>query len=307
MGTKSSKIPKRNGDNLMPSKQGNTAFARKVSDWFQRKLNWLLWILLFTTLMFFMAPRYSYAAEMPKPATNFEAYTFHDSEGGRACVLLPYRLLKPLPENKTGIEKYPLLLFLHGTGERGSDNIKQLKYTDVFDEPAFRKKYPSFVVVPQCPAKQNWVDKESYAGTVWQSPKPAKPLWQTVELLRELQKQLPVDPDRIYVIGISSGGSAVWDLIARYPHMFAAAAPFCGSGDDQKASLMVDTPIWAFHGGRDILVNPNTTRIMIAAIQRVGGHPKYTEYPNLFHNTWNKTFHDPQFFEWLFAQKRAEN
>ena len=111
---------------------------------------------------------------------------------------------------------------MHGTGERGSDNIKQLKYTDVLTSQPFVKNTPVFVAVPQCPAKQqNWVDKESYAGTVRQSPKPAKPLWQTVELLCELQKKMPVDPDRICVIGISSGGSAVWDLMARYPHMFA--------------------------------------------------------------------------------------
>jgi predicted peptidase len=291
---------KRNGDNIMLKQQGKRAFARKVSDWFQKEFSRMLWIVFFMILMFTMAARYSYAAEMPKPVNNFEAYVFHDSQGGT----LPYRLLKPMTENTVKLTKYPLVLYLHGTGERGSDNIKQLKYTDIFGKSAFRQKYPSFVVIPQCPARENWVEKESYSGTIRQSPKPAKPLWQTIELLRELQNQFPIDPDRIYVIGISSGGSGVWDLVARYPHMFAAASPICGSGDDQKADLMINTPIWAFHGGRDILVNPNTTRKMIKAIQKAGGHPKYTEYPNMFHTVWNKTFHDPQFFQWLFEQKR---
>ncbi len=271
-------------------------FDRKVS----KSRNPGLWVLLFLTLIFSMINRYSYASGL-KPATDFEADTFHDHQGGT----LPYRLLKPLPEYANGLNQYPLLLYLHGTGERGTDNLKQLKYIDVFDQPSFRQKYPSFVVVPQCPAEENWVEKESYSGTVPQSSRPARPLWQTVELLRQLQNKLPVDPDRIYVLGISSGGSGVWDLIARYPRMFAAAAPFCGSGDDQKAGLMTNTPIWAFHGGRDILVNPNTTRKMVQAIQTAGGHPKYTEYPNMFHNVWNKAFHDPQFFQWLFEQKRV--
>ncbi|HBF37619.1 MAG TPA: phospholipase [Firmicutes bacterium] len=276
-------------------------FESKLSDAFHGKFGLLVLIPLCMIVTFPIFQRYTFAAEMPQPVSAFEASTFHDNQGG----VLPYRLLKPIAEDLAGPKKYPLILFLHGTGERGSDNKKQLKYiAEVFEQPALRQKYPCFVMVPQCPAGQNWVEKESYSGTVPISPKPAKPLWQTMELLHGLQNELPVDSNRIYIIGVSSGGSGVWDLIARYPHMFAAAAPFCGSGDDQKANLMVDTPIWAFHGGRDILVNPNTTRAMIKAILKAGGHPRYTEYPNLFHNIWNKAFHDPAFFEWLFQQKR---
>jgi predicted peptidase len=273
----------------------NKKVAGSVQQKFWRMYPILL-IILLTLLM--MNCRFTFA-EAPKPVTNFEARTFHDSQGGN----LPYRLLKPLSDN--GMTQYPLVLFLHGSGERGSDNNKQLNYiVQIFEQPDIRQKYPCFVVAPQCPSDQNWVVKESYSGTVSQSPEPAKPLKQTVELLGRLEKEFPVDINRIYIIGLSSGASGVWDLLARYPEMFAAASPFSGSGDDQKAYLMVKIPIWAFHGGRDILVNPNTTRLMIEAIRKAGGHPKYTEYPNLFHNTWNKTFHDPQFFEWLFSQKR---
>jgi predicted peptidase len=264
-------------------------------------LLFVFWLLMFAIL--FVTSGYSKTQD-PKFISGFEAKIFAAKQGES----LPYRLLRPVSENLQSNQRFPLILFLHGSGERGLDNNKQLNYIGkILEEPTMRQKYPCFVVAPQCPANQNWVVKESYSGSVPQSAEPAKPLGDTVELIRELSKDLLIDPGRMYVIGISSGGSGVWDLIARYPHMFAAAAPFSGSGDDKKAYLMVKTPIWAFHGGRDILVNPNTTRIMIQAIRKAGGDPKYTEYPNLFHNTWNKTFHDPEFFQWLFAQKQVEN
>jgi Predicted peptidase len=274
------------------------------SDWClaKRKLIHLVSVSLFILSSFLIVtPGYPVAAATSKSDPDFEAGFFHDNQGGT----LPYRLLKPLSADLPKIGKYPLVIFLHGSGERGSDNKKQLKYIgQVFAQTAFRLKYPCFVIAPQCPQDQNWVYKESYSGTVPESPEPAKPLWQTMQLVRELQKELPIDPGRLYVIGFSSGGSGVWDLIVRYPQMFAAAAPFSGCGDDRKAYLMVNVPIWAFHGGRDLIVNPNTTRMMIAAIREAGGHPKYTEYSDLYHNTWDRTFGDPEFFQWLFAQNK---
>ncbi|HBE78502.1 MAG TPA: phospholipase [Firmicutes bacterium] len=264
-------------------------------------LFFVFWLLMLAIL--FVSGGYSKNQD-PKLISGFEAKIF-DVKLGES---LPYRLLRPVPDDLQSNQKFPAILFLHGSGERGSDNGKQLNYiAQIFDDPAMRQKYPCFVIAPQCPTNQNWVVKESYSGSVLQSAEPTKPLGETMELIHALSKDLPIDSGRMYVIGISSGGSGVWDLLARYPRLFAAAVPFSGSGDDKKAYLMVKTPIWAFHGGRDILVNPNTTRMMIQAIRKAGGDPRYTEYPNLFHNTWNKTFHDPAFFQWLFAQKQVEN
>ena len=244
------------------------------------------------------SPQVTVAAGTTAPEAVFEAHLFRDAQG----KTIPYRLLKP--RNET-LDKYPLVLYLHGTGERGADNKKNLTYIGtVFAAPAMRRQYPAFIAVPQCPEKDNWVAHEGYFGGVPLAAQPAEPLRLTIELVRQLMREYPVDPKRIYLIGISSGGSAIWDLLERSPGQYAAAAPFCGSGDPAKADRLTDIPIWAFHGALDIVVNPNTTRTMITAIQKAGGHPLFTEYPGVYHNCWSGTFRNPAFFAWLFAQKR---
>lgn len=232
--------------------------------------------------------------------TAFEARFFKDGPGRP----LPYRLLKPL--NYQNGSRYPLVLFLHGSAENGYDNRKQLNYiVQIFEKPKNRREYPCFVMVPQAPPGENWVARESYLGTVAQSSHPTRIMVRVMRLLFQIKHEFPVDSGRIYVTGYSSGGSGTWDLMARYPGFFAAGAPFCGSGDATKASRIARTPIWAFHGGLDVMVNPNTTKLMVVAVQKAGGFAKATIYPKLFHNCWNKAFHDPEFFRWLFSQRRA--
>lgn len=212
---------------------------------------------------------------------------------------LPYRLLRP--KTMEAGRKYPLVLFLHGRGECGKDNFMQLRYVGpLFLDSANRDNNACFVVVPQCPVKQFWAN--IYNGRL--QPEPSKPMKGVIDMLGKLRRDLPVDKNRFYVVGLSMGGYGTWDLIARYPEMFAAAAPICGGGDATTGINIKDIPIWAFHGAQDNIVPVEQTRKMIEAIKHAGGSPRYTEYPQVMHDSWNNAFGDPEFLPWLFSQKR---
>jgi len=213
---------------------------------------------------------------------------------------LPYRLFKP--EKYEAARKYPLVLFLHGAVGAGNDN--RLQFNGGNDVPAKaltapenQAKYPCFVVAPQCPVHDRW-------GSPYQA-QPTETLRMTLGTLTQLQKEFSIDPDRLYVIGLSAGGHGVWDLISRQPRMFAAAVPICAAGNPDKASLLVHLPIWCFHGDADPLVDVKYARQMIAALKKAGGTPKYTEYPGVGHNSYVSAFKEPDLLPWLFEQKRG--
>jgi predicted peptidase len=212
---------------------------------------------------------------------------------------MPYRLLKP--ENCDAQKAYPLVLFLHGMGERGSDNSAQLinGVSEFFANPEARSKFPCFAVIPQCPGNDYWSSWEP--GAVGLS----RPARAALDVVAAIQKEFNIDDDRLYIGGLSMGGFGTWDIVTAHPHMFAAAFPICGGGDPSKAAQLVDLPIWAFHGGNDDVVDPNLSRNMIKAIEEAGGHPKYTEYPGVGHDSWSHAFKEPGLLEWLFAQKRG--
>lgn len=232
-------------------------------------------------------------------ADVFEARTFKDADG----KTLPYRLLRP--ETAEPDQSYPLVLFFHGAGERGNDNVHQLKNgVCVFAREENRKKFPCYVVVPQCEANSQWVDTPWGLDQHIQPEKPTEPMRLSMELIAALQKEFKIDAKRIYVAGVSMGGFGVWDAITRYPDVFAAAIPCCGGADEHKAELVAKFPIWAFHGGKDTVVKTSRSRNMIEAIKKSGGEPKYTEYPTMGHSSWTKAFDEPELLGWLFTQKR---
>lgn len=244
--------------------------------------------------LLFMPAKQTRSDEKSSP---YEARVYKSGE-----KILPYRLLKPT--KITEGEKYPLVLFLHGAGERGNDNAKQLVHgAKEFLKPENRKKYPCFVVAPQCPSGSWWS-----AGTRENlrtfREKPHEPIRMTLDVLDQLCREFPVDKNRIYITGLSMGGYATWDLISRKPDLFAAAAPVCGGGDTAKAGVISKLPIWAFHGDADKAVPVAQSRSMIAAIEKAGGKPKYTEYPGVGHDSWTRTYANPEFFAWLFEQHR---
>jgi predicted peptidase len=212
---------------------------------------------------------------------------------------LPYRLLTPLRYDHG--ERYPLVLFLHGAGERGNDNVAQLLHgVPEFVAPAKRKKYPCFLLAPQCPRHERWADWSARR----QPEMPTEPLRLALAALEQMQKEYSVDADRIYVTGLSMGGFGTWDLVSRYPERFAAAVPICGGGDPAMASRLTQLPIWAFHGRRDLVVPARCSRTMIEALKQAGGQPRYTEFPRVGHASWVPAYKDSELFGWLFAQKR---
>jgi len=172
---------------------------------------------------------------------------------------LPYRLFVPAGSNESG-KRYPLVLFLHGAGERGSDNASQLRHgVRDFVSPESQAKRPAFVLAPQC-AKGLWWSSKSSLDLVF-------------DLLASVRKSYPIDSERIYITGLSMGGFGTWAAITRRPGLFAAAIPICGAGDPKSASKLVNIPIWAFHGDADRAVNVEESKKMIAAISR-GATPR---------------------------------
>lgn len=230
---------------------------------------------------------------------RFEARTYTDSAGEK----LNYRLLKPKDYDPN--RKYPLVLFLHGAGERGDNNQAQLVHgMNDFASDEIMSKYPAFVLAPQCPNNAKWVEVDWSAKKHTAPEKPSRALRLTLETIEKLQKEFSIDNKRLYVTGLSMGGYGTWDAAERMPDFWAAAAPICGGGDVENGKKLAKLPIWAFHGDKDGAVKVERTRDMIAAIKEAGGEPKYTEYPGVGHDSWSATYRNPEFYAWLFAQAR---
>ncbi len=232
-------------------------------------------------------------------ADKFEKTQFKNKEG----QTLLYRFLKPA-KIEAG-KKYPLVLFLHGAGERGDDNTAQLVHgVKTFATENFLEKYPCFVVAPQCPNEMKWSDIDWSVEKVVFPEKESPTAVLMMQCLDTLEKELPIDTDREYVTGLSMGGYGSWDAIVRHPKRFAAAVPVCGGCDVSKAKIIAQIPVWTFHGDQDFAVKVERSREIVEALKAVDGKPKYTEYPGVGHDSWNKAYADVAMYEWLFAQKR---
>jgi predicted peptidase len=228
-----------------------------------------------------------------------EPRVFSDAEG----ATMPYLLLKPKDYDPQ--MHYPLVVFYHGAGERGDDNHAQWRNgVEVFQKPENREKFLCFVIAPQCPAGKQWVNVPWGDDSEVQPAEPSRQLKLSLAILKSIEHEFPIDEKRLYVAGLSMGGFATWDVITRYPDLFAAAVPVCGGGDEKQAGKIKDLPIWAFHGGADTTVKTIRSRNMIAAIKEAGGHPKYTEYPGVGHGSWGPAFKEPELLKWMFEQKR---
>lgn len=255
----------------------------------------------------------------PATLAAFEARVF---DGGELPI--PYRLLRP-PEARPGTE-YPLVLFLHGMGERGGDNQRQLVHGGaLFASEEFRRRHSAFVVAPQCPAGVEPGAPSSKPGDppgteaqrVWTLPAPD---WNNVELrldvgptrqlsavralIDALREELPIDDRRLYLCGLSMGGYATWELATREPDLWAAAIPICGGGDPRHADRLTRLPIWCFHGEADSVVPASCSRAMVDAINAAGGRAVYTEFPGVNHFSWTPVFRSRYAWDWLFAQRR---
>lgn len=228
-----------------------------------------------------------------------EPRVFTDGDG----ATMPYLLLKPRDYDPQ--KHYPLVLFYHGAGERGADNHVQWRNgVEIFQKAENREKFPCFVIAPQCPAGKQWVNVPWGDDSEIQPAEPSRQLKLSLAILKSVEHEFSIDANRLYVAGLSMGGFATWDVITRYPDLFAAAVPVCGGGDEKQAAKIKDLPIWAFHGSADTTVKTIRSRNMIAAIKEAGGNPKYTEYPGVGHGSWVPAFKEPQLLTWMFEQKK---
>lgn len=221
---------------------------------------------------------------------------------------LPYRIL--YPEGYSPANKYPLILVLHGAGERGNDNQLQLVHgAKLFADPVTREKYPAIVVFPQCPRDSYWssvtIDRGKgplrlhfdYTNPI------TTPLRQAMELVDLIAGKESVDQRRVYITGLSMGGMGTFEAVYRYPRRFAAALPICGGGDTAHYEK-VKTPFWVFHGADDATVAVDYSRAMVEKLKDLKVKVKYTEYPGVNHNSWDSAFAEPDFLAWMFEQKR---
>ena len=216
---------------------------------------------------------------------------------------LPYRLMKP--EGYDATKKYPLVVFLHGAGERGNNNENQLVHgVPQFVSKENREKYPCFLIAPQCPSNSKWNDVDWGAATHTLPKEMTDASRMTIALVESLLKEYSIDPKRVYLTGLSMGGYGTWDLLARRPELFAAAVPVCGGADEATAEKIKNIPIWVFHGAKDGAVKPARSRNMVAALEKAGGKPKYTEYQNVGHDSWNPAYKDAEMMRWLFGQMK---
>jgi predicted peptidase len=247
------------------------------------------------------------AAQRVPQLGPFEVEHIKFTGGEYKDEIFRYLVLSPHDGYEAG-KKYPLILFLHGAGERGDDPKKLLPHFPTqMAKPEWRKKFPCILVVPQCRNGKQWVkapwgDKDSTP----MAKEPSGDLQMAIAVLEKSLKTLPVDKGRVYLTGLSMGGYGSWELAMRRPELFAAVAPVCGGGDESQAAKLKNIPVWAAHGDADRVVWPIRSRRMYEAIKKAGGKKsQYTEYTGVGHNSWTKFYADAKgVVPWMLEQKR---
>jgi len=199
----------------------------------------------------------------------------------RKSVNINYLLY--LPKDYELKDKFPLLLFLHGAGERGNDLqlVKKHGPPKLIEEG---KEFPFIVVSPQCPLNKRWNTEDLIA------------------LLDYLIENYKVDKNKIYVTGLSMGGNGTWRLAAEIPDRLAAIIPICGWGDPFAVCMMGKLPVWAFHGAKDQVVPLSASEELVERLKSCGGDVKFTVYPEANHDSWTETYNNPEIYEWLLNQ-----
>ncbi|MFT7434296.1 MAG: putative peptidase [Psychromonas sp.] len=235
---------------------------------------------------------------------RFESKTFMDSQE----TSLNYRIL--YPENYDADTKHPLVLFLHGAGERGDDNKAQLTHgSDVIQEMADQNS--AILILPQCPKEDYW------ASTKFNRTKypidfdfnytypETEALHAAIELVKSFIKNKTADKKRTYITGLSMGGMGTFEAVGRYPKLFAAAMPVCGGADlNSYGKKQAKIPFWIFHGDVDGVVPVKNSRDAYKHLQDLGANVTYTEYPEVNHNSWENAFKEANYSNWFFQFRR---
>jgi len=209
------------------------------------------------------------------------------------CVRLPSWLLLPAAYAQQP-DPWPLILFLHGSGERGSD-LTSVTQRGLPKAVQHRPAFPFVVLAPQCPARTIWsVHLDALHALLW-----------------AVVGSFNIDPQRITVTGLSMGGSGAWHLAVTYPESFAALVPVCGGdywciGGPEQVERLRQLPVWAFHGAQDTVIPSTAAQRLVTAVQTVGGHARLTQYPDVGHNCWHQAYATDELYTWLLHQRRRD-
>lgn len=250
----------------------------------------------------------SISIEAQESKLSKELYTYETHIVGSDT--LNYRLL--LPKDFSEDKTYPLVLFLHGAGERGSNNNKQLVHgSSLFLNEKHRDSFPTIVIFPQCPQNDYWSKLEADRSTkpitfnYKYNEAPTTAMSSVIDLMDKMLEKPYVKADQVYVMGLSMGGMGTFEIIYRKPEIFAAAIPICGGGDPNSVTkYAISIPLWVFHGAKDNVVDPNLSLKMVSAILSAGGFPKLTLYDFANHNSWDPAFAEPELLKWLFSKTK---
>lgn len=233
--------------------------------------------------------------------------TTAESFTGSTGLTLGYR--KYVPAEVTEGEKLPLVVLMHGLGEIGTNNVRQL----VNGGPQLlayiaNQGHKAVFIAPQCPSGHLWMECKPWQMYPWKlQDQVATPIATALELIEKTIKDEPVDPSRVYVTGMSMGGFATWELITRRPDLFACAVPICSGGDPAQAAKLKDLPIWTTHCADDGVVKPEFNRDMVKGFWDIKARNiRYTEFWKGGHNAWTPTLSDRAVLNWMFAQKKPE-
>ena len=246
-----------------------------------------LFVRLLSLPMFCVLATASFADD-PKPGQQVPLKTTVMVKNGETEEAVEIRYFLFLPQGHGSAEKkdekWPLMLFLHGAGERGDnlDLVKKHGPPKLVDE---KKDFPFITISPQCPSGKYWN------------------VQQMAKLVDHVANTYSADPKRLYVTGLSMGGFGTWNLLADFPGRFAAAIPICGGGDPAKVEKMKDTPIWVFHGAKDTAVSISKSEAMVDALKKIDGKVKFTMYPEAGHDSWTETYNNSEVYKWLLEQK----
>ncbi len=220
-----------------------------------------------------------------------------------------YRIL--FPENFNPQQKYPIVFVLHGLGERGRDNEKQLLHGgSLFLKADLRKQFPAIVVFPQCPVDSYWSNVEIKQDSTGKRQfnfkkggKPTKAMHALNKMIDNLLEKPFTDQKQVYIGGLSMGGLGTYEILRRKPKIFAAAFAICGGDALANVKKYKDVPLWIFHGGKDNVVPPEFSKEIADLLKIIGTEVKYTMYPDVSHNSWDSAFAEPQFLPWLFSHR----
>jgi predicted peptidase len=227
----------------------------------------------------------------------------YEARSYKSSFTMPYRLYRPSAPGKL-----PLVLFLHGSGGQGDDNLKQLGLGNIFGTrvwllPENQKKFPCYVVAPQ--TDRGWTRYDFSQQPARKVPGFGEGARVALEVVDALCREFAIDEHRIYVTGQSMGGAGVWHVTAHRPKFFAAALPCCGTSTFEPAIDSIATPVWNFQGAADETVPVSVSRDRIAELEKAGAHPLFTEYAGVDHNVWEWAYTEPALGKWMFAQRRG--